>query len=337
MQKSLDLKLAALQKDPDDRAFILADAKDADMAFGIAAPGRGHHGRLRSLTEFRDQIREIVRQGLIDIALMSASTAEMLAAEERLFDNSAVTPAARANDATDIHIVRGSVYPEAPSRPFATATIDDIQLRDDEGTGAIQGANLGLYSLTFNNHPERDLETLLAYKAFRADAESKGFRHFLEVFPPNVPADVHRIPAEEIPFFMNDHIVRLLAGVPKRSRPLFLKIPYQGPKALEELRAYDESLVIGILGGSAGTAHDAFRLIHEGKKYGARVALFGRKINCAEHQLSFVEHLRLVADDAMDPAEAVRSYHATLEKFSIQPVRCIEDDLALTSTAHSYA
>jgi len=34
MEKTLDTKLAALKKDPASRVFILADAKDADMAFG---------------------------------------------------------------------------------------------------------------------------------------------------------------------------------------------------------------------------------------------------------------------------------------------------------------
>ena len=39
MDKSLDRKLAAIHADPNCREFILADAKDADMAFGIGAPG----------------------------------------------------------------------------------------------------------------------------------------------------------------------------------------------------------------------------------------------------------------------------------------------------------
>ncbi len=38
-QKSLDLKLARIVADPSCQDFILADAKDADMAFGLAAPG----------------------------------------------------------------------------------------------------------------------------------------------------------------------------------------------------------------------------------------------------------------------------------------------------------
>ena len=33
--KSLDTKLAEIIADPSSRAFLLADAKDADMAFGV--------------------------------------------------------------------------------------------------------------------------------------------------------------------------------------------------------------------------------------------------------------------------------------------------------------
>jgi hypothetical protein len=40
VQKSLDQKIARILADPSCKDFILADATDADMAFGIAAPGR---------------------------------------------------------------------------------------------------------------------------------------------------------------------------------------------------------------------------------------------------------------------------------------------------------
>jgi hypothetical protein len=40
MQKSLDTKLTRIAADPSCGDFILADAKDADMAFGISAFGR---------------------------------------------------------------------------------------------------------------------------------------------------------------------------------------------------------------------------------------------------------------------------------------------------------
>lgn len=332
MEKALDVKLTELKNDPASRVFILADAKDADMAFGISSTGKTIEGGLRSLAEYRDQVRQIVSQGLVDIMLMSASTSEILTIQERIFDTSTVTPAVRANDATDIHVIRGARYPGAFSRPFATATLNHIQAGKSpcSDTERRLGSNLGLYSVTFNNDPESDLKTLEAYKAFRLEAEEKRFSHFLEFFHPNVPSSVHGIAPENIPNFVNDHIARLLAGVPSASRPRFLKIPYPGPRALEELCAFDPSVVVGVLGGSAGTTHDAFALVYKAKRYGARVALFGRKINAAEHQLSFVQFLRLVADDQVLPAEAVNAYHGALQSLGISPCRRLDQDLELT-------
>src|SRR5258706_7269636 len=129
MPKSLDIKLANTHADPSGaKDFILADAKDADMAFGLASPGKDPvTGKSRSLSDYRDQMREIVKQGLVDIMLMSASSSEILTINERLFDSSPVTPAARANDTTDIHLITGADYAKEPSRPFRTATIEQIQ------------------------------------------------------------------------------------------------------------------------------------------------------------------------------------------------------------------
>ncbi len=39
MEKTLDQKLARILADASCRDFILADAKDADMAYGLSAPG----------------------------------------------------------------------------------------------------------------------------------------------------------------------------------------------------------------------------------------------------------------------------------------------------------
>ena len=118
---------------------------------------------------------------------------------------------------------------------------------------------------------------------------------------------------------------------------MFLKIAYHGPKAMEELVAYDPHLVPGILGGSSGTTYDAFKLLEEAKKYGARAALFGRKINNSEHQLTFVSYLRAIADGKIEAAEACKAYHGELEKLKIKPYRPLKDDLELTTTATSYA
>src|SRR5829696_6306500 len=195
MQKSLDARLARIHADPHGcKDFILADAKDADMALSIGAPGRSpeaHGGELRyrTLAEFRDIIVQIVEQGLVDIMLMSASTSEVLTIHRRLFDDSVVTPAARANDTTDVHIIRGAKYPTTPSLPFRTATLDHIQCGhlDCKPDERHLGANLGLYSITFNNDTILDREALEAYREFRHEAERKGFRHFLEVFDPCKP------------------------------------------------------------------------------------------------------------------------------------------------------
>ena len=105
---------------------------------------------------------------------------------------------------------------------------------------------------------------------------------------------------------------------------------------MEELAQYDPNLVVGVLGGSAGTTYDAFKLIHDAQKYGARVALFGRKINNAEHQLAFIEMLRLITDGRISPEEAVRAYHAILQAKNIRPKLPLEKDLELTDSAMSY-
>jgi hypothetical protein len=340
-QKTLDRKLAAIHADPSGcKEFILADAKDADMAFGMGSPGLSperHDGekRFRTLDEYREQIRQISRSELVDIMLMSASTNDVLTIRERLFEDSPVTPAARANDTTDIHILRGGRLHEPAARPFRTAALDHIQCGhlDCQPGERNLGADLGLYSVTFNNDVDLDRQTLEQFKLFREEAERKGFRYFLEVFDPNLPGAVA---PDKQGAFINDAIARALAGVAAAGRPLFLKIVYHGPKALEELVAYDPHLVVGILGGSAGTTLDAFQLLYDAKKYGGRVALFGRKINNAECQLAFVEFLRLIADGHLEPVEAVKAYHGVLQKLGIPPHRPLEEDLSQQTGSMSY-
>ena len=192
---------------------------------------------------------------------------------------------------------------------------------------------MGLYSVTFNNRCELDRETLEQYKLFREEAERVGFRHFLEVFDPNLP---NAVAPELVPGFVNDLVARTLAGVPTAGRPVFLKMVYHGPRALEELVSYDPHLIVGVLGGSAGTTLDAFQLIHDVRKYGGRAALFGRKINQAENQLAFIEFLRHIVDGVIEPVEAVKAYHAVLAKLGIPPHRTLSDDLVLGGAAASY-
>jgi hypothetical protein len=164
----------------------------------------------------------------------------------------------------------------APISAVATAYIEEAQY------GSVVAkpnhkplVNLGLYSVTFNNQPSSDRDALLAFKEFRAEARRKGLQYFIEIFAPNIESGIR---LAEIPFFVNDRIYHMLAGVSVEDRPLFLKVPYFGPRALEELANYDPSKLVGIIGGSSDTTFDAFQLRADAQKYGARVALFGHKI-----------------------------------------------------------
>ena len=345
--KRLDQKLVnILNGSASAKDFIIADAKDADMAFGITAPGpnlaggvRGYNeseGRWKTLGQYRDQIRAVIAQDIVDIALLSASNLEQIGMKERLFENSSITPAARANDTSDIWVVRGGKYPtEYPSRSFRTATICHIKYGKvtEDHSQPVTGADLGLYSITFTNNIDWDFKALQDFHDFRIECERKKFRYFLEVFNPNVNPG---IPDNKVAGFLNDHIIRALAGVTQIGRPVFLKVPYNGPGPLEELAAYDPKLVVGILGGSAGTTLDAFQLIHDAQKHGARVALFGRKINLSESPLTFIELLRRVVDSEVTPVEGVKVYHNILQKTGIRPQRRLQQDMQLTTNKMSY-
>ena len=316
--------IAAGRYVPDD--FVIADAKDADMAFGVAAPGRmpgapegvAGPGRYRTRDAYLDAMRAVVAQGEVDILLASASNAERLAADGSL--GGEVTLAVRANDSTDIWSSRGGSYLTRPSRPFRTVDLAAIQPFCD----------LVLYSVTFNNDRDGDLASLEAYRAFRLQAAAVGIRHFLEVFNPNAPSE---LAPEDIGGFVNDSIVRALAGVTSAERPLFLKVAYNGADALAELVEHDRSLVVGILGGSAGTTRDTFELLDQAQRHGGRVALFGRKIQRSESQLDLVALMRPVLRGELTPADAVRAYHEPLAEAGIRPYRTLEADLEVTEPA----
>jgi hypothetical protein len=324
--RRLDRKLshiAAGRYIPDD--FVIADAKDADMAFGLTAAGpvsgapagqtsQATPGRYGTRGEYLDAMRALIAQGELDILLTSASSGQRLAGDGGLAD---ITLAIRANDTTDIWNSRAGRYTAVPSRPFRTADLTAVRPFCD----------LVLYSMTFNNDRDYDLATLEAYGAFRREAAALGVRHFLEVFNPNAPT---ALAAGQVGAFVNDSIIRTLAGVTEEHRPLFLKVAYNGADALAELAEHDPSVVVGVLGGSAGTTRDTFELLHRAEKHGARLALFGRKIQRAESQLDLVSLMRPVLRGDLSPADAVRAYHETLAKAEIAPRRELEADLQVT-------
>ncbi|MFH5776546.1 hypothetical protein ACHFJ0_20075 [Paracoccus sp. NGMCC 1.201697] len=302
--------------------FIIADAKDGDMGPSINSTGPhrakdGTWSRYRTRAEFLDKIQAVVEQDIVDIMLTSVSNLEALN-ERGVYSNSRVKPVIRANDATDCWVFRGASYASEPSRPFRTA---------DLAVAKSLGADLGLYSITFNNDLDADYFSLEEFAAFRQDALQNDFKYFLEVFNPNAPLG---LAAEDIPAFVNDAMIRCLAGLSSRERPEFLKIPYNGPAALEELASFDPSVIVGILGGGAGTTRDCLELIAQIERYGARVALFGRKINLADDPLEMVRMMRAVADGELNSEAAVREYHGSLARNGITPTRALDEDVQIT-------
>ena len=322
--RTLDAKLARIRDGayrPID--FIIADAKDGDMGGGASSPGpvRSADGRpgetMLTALDYRKAMAEMIAAGDVDIMLTSLAAAETLAANDA-YAGSAVTPAIRLNDTTDIWGFRGASYRKTPARPFRTARIDRARALCD----------LGLYAVTFYNDTAIDAATLEQYAAFRDEAETHGMRHFLEVFNPAFAIDTGEA---DLGTYVNDAIVRCLAGVASADRPIFLKIQYNGAKAMDELAAYDPgNLVVGILGGGAGTTRDTFELVRQAERHGARVALFGRKIHQTEDPVEIVRFMRRVVEGELAPSEAVPAYHDHLAKAGLAPWRPLDKDNVVT-------
>jgi len=317
--------IKAGQYQPTD--FIIADAKDGDMAFGIAAPGPDRSSSAAGATQdspnyktrsdYLKAMKEMVGSDLIDILLVSASSAESLHAD-KLFEGQKITPAVRFNDTTDIWSARGSSYRQYPSKPFASV---DLKLMSKLCT-------LGLYSITFSNDLEADANTLNEYRQFRIAAREAGLQHFLEVFN---PAFDIKLDNASLGDYINDMILKTLAGVTQIDAPLFLKMQFNGQRVMSDLCSYDpENLVVGILGGSAGTTRDTFELAKQAEEAGARVALFGRKINLSESPVELVRLLRCVIENQLSAEQAVLAYHEHLSQAGIPAQRDLKADSQIT-------
>ncbi len=324
MKKSLDKKILRIKNNKySPRDFIIADAKDGDLAMGITTPGskRNENGKVlkgyKNLVDYKNAMISMTKSNLVDIMLMSASVGEDLV-KRNLFKNSSITPAIRMNDTTDIWLMRNGNYRKTYPRPFRSAQINKVS----------KLVNLGLFSVTFSNNVDYDLAMLNAYKEFRIEASKYKFKHFLEVF--NSPIDLN-MNIRQMGDYVNDCIIKAIAGQTKDERPLFLKIAYNGPKAMEELASFDpENLIVGILGGSKGTTRDCFELIKKASQYGAKVALFGRKINLAEDPILLVKIMREVVENNIKPKDAVKLYHSELKKNKLIPDRKLLKDLEIT-------
>lgn len=325
--KTLDEKLARIRGGRyTAKDFIIADAKDGDMALGVGTAGPEIDadgqptGRMRPIKVYRDGMEAMVASGEVDVMLTSLSSAEYLT-RRGIYADTAVTPAVRLNDGSDIWHWRGADYKRLPTVPFRTARLDRVK----------PVADLGLYAVTFFNDRDQDRRTLDAYAAFRDEASAAGVRHFLEIFNPQF--EVKTIDAD-FATYNNDAIARCLAGVSVHERPEFLKVVYNGPAATEALAAYDpEAIIVGILGGASSTNRDTFELIKQAEKYGARVALFGRKIFFAEDPVEIVRSMRLLLEEDATPEDMVKRYHDRLKKAGIRPKQPLEKDLEVTDPA----
>ena len=100
------------------------------MAWSIESPGLvvesapdGHPVR-RTMEQFRQDMRYIVKQGETGVLPAAGSTTSLPTVEKRLFDRTDMMPAVRANDTTNVWRARHSSYRSKPSRPFTTCTLE---------------------------------------------------------------------------------------------------------------------------------------------------------------------------------------------------------------------
>jgi len=121
-------------------------------------------------------------------------------------------------------------------------------------------------------------------------------------------SDRIRIAEADLGHYINDMIIKAVAGLTSADAPEFLKIQFNGARAMEELCQYDpDRLVAGILGGASGTTRDTFELLAQAEAAGARVALFGRKINLSEAPLKLVALMREVIEKPLTSSQGLPS------------------------------
>ena len=91
------------------------------MGFGATCPGpRPDADGYKTLSQYVDQIRAIIEQGVVDIMLTSVGTFELLK-RAQAFDQTDITATVRLNDSTDIWSNRGGSYLQTPLRQLPRA------------------------------------------------------------------------------------------------------------------------------------------------------------------------------------------------------------------------
>ena len=274
--------------------------RTAIWGFGLTAPGPRRGGGFKSRAEYLQNMRDMVASDLVDVMLMSVSSAEVLVGDGTL-DGTPVTPG-RAVERQYRHLVAAPRHLQGGSGAAVP------HRRSGSRRGRFRSGPVRHHVLQRSGI--RSCNAGILCRVPRGTGDT-GLRHFLEVFNPAFdtawPARIWRstsTTASSAPW----------PAWHRPDRPLFLKAVYNGPRALEELAAYDPSgLIIGILGGGKGTTRDTFELVRQAEKYGGRVALFGRKINLAESPTTLVSLMRRVVEGEASSEEAVRAYHGELQ------------------------
>lgn len=291
---------------------IFVFAADALASAGIQGLGieKNPSPHYRTRTEFLNLLRQFVEDGYIDGLLMTPGDAEILALEERIFDNSPITPIVRMNAETNIWNPRFGGYRKQYSLPFQTVPVSEAPYCDSVICNPEDyNIRLGLYSITLNNEVRADERTLNAYLQFaREVGNMKGFDHILEVFLPNV-----NLPGMDTVArgqYVADSIVRTMSYLRKHQRPRFIKTEYTTPEVWRELTQFDQSLTIGALGGPRQNTRKTLELAHNVVQYGGKVILFGRTIFGEDDPRLIAKSLREVLDGKMTPDEA----HATFQR-----------------------
>jgi hypothetical protein len=298
------------------RSPIFIFAADALVAYGLTGIGieKGPKPHHRTRPEYLALQRQILEDGHIDGLLMSPADADTLAFDEKLFDNSPVTPIVRMNAETRIWSPRHGKYGTQPSRPFTTVRTPEAGRYCDEAMACARDCKikLGLYSITLNNETEADERTLSAYLDFAWDvARTPDFNHFLEVFLPNM--NQPGMDLQAMGEYVADSIVRTMAHLRKQQRPVFIKTVFTTPSVWKALVEFDPTLIIGALGGQRHSAKKTLELAYDSTEHGGQVILFGRAVFQEENPRAICRLLRAVLDRQMSVADAATTYQRTLK------------------------
>ena len=181
------------------------------------------------------------------------------------------------------------------------------------------GANLGLYSVTFNNDLAHDLRHARAVPRVPRRGRAQGLSLLPRSLRPQRPGRGRARHARPLP-------QRHDRADARRRRPGGPAAVPQDRLSRTRRRWRSSSGTTRTSSSASSAARPAPRATpssssHDAQKYGAKVALFGRKINNAENQLAFVQFLRLIVDGVIGPVEAVKAYHAVLAKLGVPALR----------------